>query len=169
MATEWVDVADNAVKIGLGALITIVGGWITLKLTLRHEIRKDVIVQRLRNIDKKTDRYIDFLSLSQTLMQKYLYESCDPGGDDYSNYMRLHNIVSLTSSPELRRYSFDTQYKVSQFILLRKPNEPEVIDSCRDAARNAVSMLQGVVSAELLQDKVALQDKQHARWAFWRK
>ncbi|WP_249523770.1 hypothetical protein [Escherichia coli] len=53
MATEWVDVADNAVKIGLGALITIVGGWITLKLTLRHEIRKDVIVQRLRNIDKK--------------------------------------------------------------------------------------------------------------------
>ncbi|MHD0335600.1 hypothetical protein ACYY4Z_27250 (plasmid) [Escherichia coli] len=40
MATEWVDVADNAVKIGLGALITIVGGWITLKLTHCHEIRK---------------------------------------------------------------------------------------------------------------------------------
>ena len=39
MATEWVDVADNAVKIGLGALITIVGGWSTLKLTHRHEIR----------------------------------------------------------------------------------------------------------------------------------
>ncbi len=28
MALEWVDVADSAVKIGLGALITIVGGWI---------------------------------------------------------------------------------------------------------------------------------------------
>lgn len=67
MATEWVDVADNAVKIGLGALITIVGGWITLKLTLRHEIRKDVIVQRLRNIDKKTDRYIDYRLISLAL------------------------------------------------------------------------------------------------------
>lgn len=53
MATEWVDVADNAVKIGLGALITIVGGWITLKLTHCHEIRKDAIAQRLRDIDKK--------------------------------------------------------------------------------------------------------------------
>lgn len=78
MALEWVDVADSAVKIGLGALITIVGGWITLKLTHLHEIRKEAVAQRLRDIDKKTDRYIDFLSSSQLLMQKYLYESCDP-------------------------------------------------------------------------------------------
>ncbi|EDC5554838.1 peptidase M14 [Salmonella enterica] len=160
MALEWVDVADSAVKIGLGALITIVGGWITLKLTHLHEIRKEVVAQRLRDIDKKTDRYIDFLSSSQLLMQKYLYESCDPGGEDYTDYMRLHNIVSLTSSSELRVYAFDTQAKVSQFILLRKPSD--LIDSYRNAARDSVSMLQGVVSAELLQDKAALQGKQQA-------
>ena len=169
MALEWVEVADSAVKIGLGALITIVGGWITLKLTHRHEIRKEAVAQRLRDIDKKTDRYIDFLSSSQTLMQKYLYKSCDPGGEDYTDYMRLHNIVSLSSSSELRVYAFDTQAKVSQFILLRKPNELDLIDSYRDAARNSVSMLQGVVSAELLKDKAALQGKQHAWWAFWRR
>ncbi|ELO1022252.1 peptidase M14 [Citrobacter freundii] len=167
MALEWVDVADSAVKIGLGALITIVGGWITLKLTHLHEIRKEAVAQRLRDIDKKTDRYIDFLSSSQLLMQKYLYESCDPGGEDYTDYMRLHNIVSLTSSSELRVYAFDTQTKVSQFILLRKPSD--LIDSYRNAARDSVSMLQGVVSAELLQDKAALQGKQHAWWAFWRR
>ena len=167
MALEWVDVADSAVKIGLGALITIVGGWITLKLTHLHEIRKEAVAQRLRDIDKKTDRYIDFLSSSQLLMQKYLYESCDPGGEDYTDYMRLHNIVSLTPSSELRVYAFDTQAKVSQFILLRKPSD--LIDSYRNAARDSVSMLQGVVSAELLQDKAALQGKQHAWWAFWRR
>lgn len=167
MAVEWVDVADSAVKIGLGALITIVGGWITLKLTHRHEIRKEAVAQRLRDIDKKTERYIDFLSSSQLLMQKYLYDSCDPGGEDYTDYMRLHNCVSLTSSSELRVYAFDTQAKVSQFILLRKPSD--LIDSYRDAARNSVSVLQGVVSAELLQDKAALQGKQHAWWAFWRR
>lgn len=33
MATEWVDVADNAVKIGLGSLLTILGGWLTLVMT----------------------------------------------------------------------------------------------------------------------------------------
>ncbi|MCQ6617938.1 hypothetical protein NO376_24895 [Escherichia coli] len=41
MATEWVDVADNAVKIGLGSLLTILGGgWLTLKLTQKHELKK---------------------------------------------------------------------------------------------------------------------------------
>lgn len=169
MAVAWVDVADSAVKIGLGALITIVGGWVTLKLTHRHEIRKEAVAQRLRDIDKKTDRYIDFLSSSQTLMQKYLYASCDPGGEDYTNYMRLHNIVSLTSSSELRGYAFVTQAKVSEFILLRKPNDKEVINSCRDEARNSVSMLQGVVSVELLHEKAALQGKPHAWWSFWRR
>ncbi|HDT5122354.1 TPA: peptidase M14 [Escherichia coli] len=166
MAVEWVEVADSAVKIGLGALITIIGGWITLKLTHRHEIRKEAVAQRLRDIEKKTDRYIDFLSSSQLLMQKYLYDSCDPGGEDYTDYMRLHNIVSLTSSSELRVYAFDTQEKVSQFILLRKPNEKDVINACRDAGRNSVSVLQGVVSAELLQDKAALQGKPRAWWSF---
>lgn len=159
------EVADSAVKIGLGALITIVGGWITLKLTHRHEIRKEAVAQRMRDIDKKTDRYIDFLSSSQLLMQKYLYESCDPCGEDYTDYMRLHNIVSLTSSSELRVYAFDTQAKVSQFILLRKPNDD--IDLYRNPARNSVSVLQGMVSAELLQDKTALQGKPHSWWAFW--
>ncbi|HEJ7277009.1 peptidase M14 [Serratia ureilytica] len=167
MSVEWVDVADSAVKIGLGALITIVGGWITLKLTHHHEIKKEAVAQRLREIEKKTDRYIDFLSSSQLLMQKYLYDSCDPGGEDYTDYMRLHNIVSLTSTPELRAYAFDTQAKVSQFILLRKSSD--LIDSYRDAARNSVSMLQGFVSAELLQDKAALQSEPHAWWAFWQR
>lgn len=161
------DVADSAVKIGLGALITIVGGWITLKLTHRHEIKKELAAQRLRDIEKKTDRYIDFLSLSQTLMQKYLFESCDPGGEDYTDYMRLHNIVSLTSSSELRVYAFDTQAKVSQFILFNKNSD--LIDSLRDAARNSVALLQGVVSEELLQDKAALQVKPHSWWTFWRR
>lgn len=52
MAVEWVEVADSAVKIGLGALITIAGGWITLKLTHRHEIRKEAAAQRLKDKEK---------------------------------------------------------------------------------------------------------------------
>lgn len=52
---------------------------------------------------------MDFLSASQLLMQKYLYESCDPGCDDYTNYMQLHNIVNSEAIlaldiPTLRRF-----------------------------------------------------------------
>jgi len=169
MAVEWVEVADNAVKIGLGSLITILGGWLTLRLTQQHEIKKNESEQRLKEIDKKTERYINFLSASQSLMQKYLYESCDPRSEDYAEYMRLHNIVSITSIPEIRLLAFDTQTKVSQFILIRKPNED--IDIYRNAARNACALLQGMVSDEILQDNVSLQggNKSHPWWMFWRR
>ncbi|WP_338628844.1 hypothetical protein [Enterobacter sp. JJBC] len=61
MAVEWVEVADSAVKIGLGALITIAGGWITLKLTHRHEIRKEAAAQRLKDKEKKQNGMWNFL------------------------------------------------------------------------------------------------------------
>lgn len=53
MATEWVDVADNAVKIGLGSLLTILGGWLTLKLTQKHELKKEAAVQGLKDKGNK--------------------------------------------------------------------------------------------------------------------
>lgn len=169
MAVEWVEVADNAVKIGLGSLITILGGWLTLRLTHQHEIKKNEYEQRLKEIDKKTERYVDFLSISQLLMQRYLYESCDPRSEDYTEYMRLHNIVSISSTPEIRLLAFDTQAKVSQFILVRKPNED--IDFYRNAARDACALLQGVVSEEVLQQKVSLRGANKSRpwWMFWRR
>lgn len=37
---EWVEVVDNAVKIGLGSLITLLGGGLTLRLTQQHELKK---------------------------------------------------------------------------------------------------------------------------------
>ncbi|HCT6262721.1 hypothetical protein CI698_12940 [Klebsiella pneumoniae subsp. pneumoniae] len=67
MATAWVDVADNAVKIGLGSLLTILGG-VTLKLTQKHELKKEAAVQRLKDKEIKTKRYGEFLVLSQSLM-----------------------------------------------------------------------------------------------------
>lgn len=49
MVTAWVDVADNAVKIGLGSLLTILGGGVTLKLTQKHELKKEAAVQGLKD------------------------------------------------------------------------------------------------------------------------
>ena len=37
----WIEVADTAVKIGLGALITAIGGFIILWKTHCHEVKKE--------------------------------------------------------------------------------------------------------------------------------
>ncbi|MEN4931263.1 peptidase M14 [Erwinia billingiae] len=153
MASEWVEVADNAVKIGLGSALTILGGYLTLKLTQRHELKKESVALELKETAKKTERYVEFLSLSQSLMQTYLYTQCSADGDDYVRYLRIHNEISVTSNNEIRHAAFETQLAVSQFITFNKGGNIELIDAFRDEGRNQVSAFQALANAELSQDR----------------
>ncbi|HBC5882145.1 TPA: peptidase M14 [Escherichia coli] len=153
MATEWVDVADNVVKIGLGSLLTILGGWLTLKLTQKHELKKEAAVQGLKDKEIKTKRYVEFLALSQSLMQKYLYEQCEANNDDYLAYLRIHNEITITSGLAIRKAAFKLQFDVSTFIFYNKIHDTELINALRDKARNSVSMFQAIVNEEICNGK----------------
>ncbi|HCJ9295731.1 TPA: hypothetical protein NV899_004496, partial [Escherichia coli] len=96
MATAWVDVADNAVKIGFGSALTILGGYLTLKLSQRHELRKEALIQRRKDFEVKTERYVNFLSNSRMMLQKYMLSDFKPDGDDYMELTRRHETLSLT-------------------------------------------------------------------------
>jgi hypothetical protein len=155
MAVEWTDVADNAVKIGLGSLITFLGGYLTLKLTQRHESRKERAALHLKEIDIRTGRYIDFLSMSQSLMQTYLFKDCRGDSDDYINYMRIHNEISVTSTDDIRTAAFHAQYAVSLFVTQNKEGDK-------------VALFQGLANAELRKERAALIDPPVAWWKLWK-
>lgn len=147
------DVADNTVKIGLGSLLTLLGGWLTLKLTQQHEIKKEAVAQHLKDIEKRTERYVDFLSLSQSLMQKYLWASCDGASEDYIKYMRIHNEISITSGEEIRVAAFNLQIAVSYFIIHNKNGDVEMTDILRRKGQDEVAKFQFIVSNELKTSK----------------
>lgn len=149
MATEWVDVADNAVKIGLGSLLTILGGWLTQK----HELNKEAAVQRLKDKEIKTERYVEFLALSQSLMQTYLYVQCEASNDDHLTYLRIHNKITITSGLAIRKAAFKPQFNVSTFIFYNKTHDIELINTMRDEARNSVSIFQTIVNEEICNGK----------------
>lgn len=149
MDVTWVEVADDAIKIGLGSLITLLGGYLTLRLTQRHEFRKEQTALRIKEIELKTERYIDFLAMSQSLMQTYLYTECNGHSEDYLNYMRKHNEISITSDNEIRLSAFKLQSAVSYFIFQNKQGEKELIDTLRVKGRNELSIFQAIVSEEL--------------------
>ncbi|AYN25663.1 peptidase M14 (plasmid) [Buttiauxella sp. 3AFRM03] len=153
MAVEWVDVADNAVKIGLGSFIALLGGGLTLKLTQQHELKKDTTTQELKEKEKKTERYIKFLALSQSLMQTYLYKQCEANDEGYLEYLRIHNEITITSSLVIRKAAFKLQYDVSTYILYNKDNDPDLIENLREVSRDSVSMFQAIVNEELCNGK----------------
>ncbi|HAS1025735.1 peptidase M14 [Enterobacter hormaechei] len=161
MATTWIDVADNAVKIGLGSLIALVSSWLTLKISQNHEIKKDALAQLNKDIDEKTKRYVEFLTSSQSLMQKYLFSQCSGGSDDYINYLRLHNELSITSNELIRIHAFQVQLAVSSFILQNKNSEMELITKLRNNGREEATKFQYLAFSELEELKQKNKAKKH--------
>ncbi|WP_370944558.1 hypothetical protein [Enterobacter hormaechei] len=170
MATEWVDVADNAVKIGLGSVLTILGGYLTLKLSQRHELRKEALIQQRKDFDVKAGRYIDFLSSSRMMMQKYMISPFRPDGEDYIEYTRLHETVSLmTTNHVMRQLAFDAYLAVSQACLMGTADRDEKAP-VRAAAEKAVNQFQANANDELRCEKEVIErmNKKNT-WKFWRR
>ncbi|MNB84300.1 hypothetical protein D3C76_852620 [compost metagenome] len=171
MAVEWVEVADNAVKIGLGSALTILGGYLTIKLSHGHELKKEALVQRRKDFDVKAGRYIDFLSTSRMMMQKYMISPFRPDGEDYIEYTKLHEMVSLMSTNRvMRQLAFDAYLAVSQACLMGTANRDEKAP-VRAEAEKLVSQFQANANDELRREKAAIEgiNKKTSSWKFWRR
>ncbi len=120
MATEWVDVADNAVKIGLGSALTILGGYLTLKLSQQHELRKEALIQRRKDFEVKAERYVNFLSCSRMMLQKYMMSSLRHDCEDYIEYTRLHETVSLTCAGTVAKLAMRQPFVLFKGLTFQK-------------------------------------------------
>ena len=170
MATEWVDVADNAVKIGLGSALTILGGYLTLKLSQQHELRKEALIQRRKDFEVKAERYVNFLFCSRMMLQKYMMSSLRHYCEDYIEYTRLHETVSLTcASNTMRKLAFDAYNAVSDACTMGTANRDEK-KPVREKAKVALDKFQGFASEELRHEKAAIEvmNKKRAFWSFGR-
>ncbi|CAI1908562.1 peptidase M14 [Serratia proteamaculans] len=153
MAVTWIDVIDNAVKIGLGSLIALLSGWLTLKLTQHHEIKREAKALLTEEMSIKTNRYIEFLTMSHSLMQTYLFTQCSGSSGDYLKYLRIHNEITITSDDEIRLAAFELQSAVSSFIVYNKSGERELVNSLRKLGTDKAAIFQYMAYAELLKMK----------------
>jgi len=146
----WVNVADTAVKIGLGALISAISGYVVLKIKLSHEERKEKESYYYRLQEEKKIKYVEFLSQSQSLVQSYLNTSCTADTDDYKNYLRSFNEVQIISNDEIRMAAYDLSSAVCQFIVIRKNDqEVELLKSMRNAVNEKTGIFQKLAQLEV--------------------
>lgn len=169
MAVEWVDVADSTVKIGLGSVIALITTCVTLKVTHRHEFKKELIAQRRKELDVKTERYINFLSSSRMMLQKHKFASFQHDSHDYIEYIRLHEIISVTAENDVRIHAFDTFSSVDQAITMGTAERVEK-KPIHDKAQEALQIFQVTVNSELRKEKESIEKSNTnlSFWKFWR-
>ncbi|KAF6625939.1 peptidase M14 [Pantoea sp. EKM10T] len=140
---EWASVVDSAVKIGLGALIAAVASYLTLCKTHRHEIRRDKILHQRQMTERKRLLYLDFLTASSVLTQKYRDTSCNADGVDYFDYQRLYHDVSISSDDEIRLGASNVLYVVNQYIVINKNGqEYELLKKMKEQVNDVLGMFQ---------------------------
>jgi hypothetical protein len=143
-----IDVVDSAVKIGLGAAIGAISSFYTLKRTQSFEVNKRKEESFNKLIDERKRTYIEFSSLSHTLIQKYQYQWCDVSGDDYQSYLLLHSKVQILS-PDIIRYAMAETFNAitvfisfSKEIISQDPETSELHDRLMSKAREKLAIFQ---------------------------
>lgn len=116
----YVEVWDSAVKIGLGAAIAAVSGYVMLRRTQKHEITKDTALHQREIRASKKLLYVDFLTTSHVLVQKYRDIQCRADGDDYFAYLKLYHELEIVADDPLRICAFNLLNAVNEFIAFRK-------------------------------------------------
>ena len=150
MEITWISVADTAVKIGLGALISAISGYVVLKVNLSYEERKEKQSYYYKQQEEKKIKYVEFLSQSQSLVQSYLITSCTADTDEYKGYLRVFNEVQIISNDEIRLAAYDLLSAVGQFVVIRK-NDQEVnlLKKMRHAVDEKTGIFQKLVQLEV--------------------
>jgi hypothetical protein len=150
MDLSWINVADTAVKIGLGALISALAAYIALIRSQSHEKEKENREHFYKRQEEKKSKYVELLVQSQELIQSHLYTSCSPDSDAYKKYLRAFNEVQIISNDPIRLAAFNLVSDVQAFIFLNKnQQEIDLVDKMVASAREKASIFQKVAQDEV--------------------
>lgn len=158
MASSWIEVADTAIKIGLGSLITALSGYLIIYTTHKHEVKKDqkhnfYALQKERKIV-----YVNFLALSHALVQKHLMTSSTCDTEEYNEYLRCYSEVQIISPDEMRLAAHKVLSSVNEFIVSNKTNpEYDLIKKMRKAVNDNSGYFEKL--AQLDVTKMYVQEK----------
>lgn len=150
MDLSWINVADTAVKIGLGALISALAAYIALIRSQSHEEEKENREHFYKRQEENKSKYVELLVQSQELIQSHLYTSCSPDSNAYKKYLRAFNEVQIISNDPIRLAAFNLVSDVQAFIFLNKnQQEIDLVDKIAASARENVSIFQKIAQDEV--------------------
>jgi len=147
----WIEVIDSAVKIGLGAMISAVAGFFMLFRNQKHEITKDEALHQRQIAASKKALYVDFLTTSHVLVQKYRDNQCRADGEDYFSYLRLYHELEIIANDPLRICAFNLLNAVNHFITLPKGDmqDNEIFRAMRGEVDNKIGEFQYLAKQDI--------------------
>lgn len=152
MDCAWVEVADTAIKIGLGAVVAGISGYLALIKGQSHEFEKE---RRARYYDlqkEKKTKYVEFLAQSQILVQTHIDKMASLECEAYLSYLRSFNEIQILVGDELRMAAYDVSSSVTAFVVWNKENpDQEVFKKLKSEALDKIGHFQKLAQSDVTQ------------------
>lgn len=150
MNCAWVEVADTAIKIGLGAVIAGISGYVAIIKGQSHEFEKERQAQFYDSQEEKKRKYVEFLAQSQILIQTHIAKMADLESEVYLSYLRSFNEIQILVGDELRMAAYEVSSSVTAFIVWNKENpDQEIFNRLKSEALNKIGYFQKLAQSNV--------------------
>jgi hypothetical protein len=116
MTTNWIDVVDTALKIGLGSLISMISGYLVLLKSQQHEASKDAIVRFYALQEERKQKYVELMSLGCLLSQDTPPSTKTIGSKEYIEFTSVHNQIQIIANNPIRTTAYNYYSSVNEYI-----------------------------------------------------
>lgn len=152
MDCAWVGVVDTAIKIGLGAVVAGISGYVVLIKSQSHELEKERRARYFDMQEEKKKKYVEFLAQSQILIQTHIDKMANLESEGYLTYLRSFNEIQILAGDELRMAAYDVSSSVTEFMIWNKEGtSQEVFESLKSKALNKIGFFQKLAQADVTQ------------------
>jgi len=150
MSITWVEVADTAIKIGFGAIVAAISGYVVLLKGQSHELEKDRRSRYYSLQEEKKAKYVVFLTQSQLLIQTHINKNADLESEAYLNYLRSFNEIQILVGDELRKLAYDVYTSVTEYIVCNKQSQvQEVAKNYKSEALSKIGKFQKLAQLDV--------------------
>jgi len=125
---DWINVASDAVKIGLGALISGVTSYCILKKTHANEIEKLKLEDLKKSTEFKAQNIIRFASVAHTLTYQHIEKKATFDSPEYIEFLNLFHSIFLFSEIKLKVSTSSLFDAVNNYISIGKESLSESRD-----------------------------------------
>ena len=152
MDCAWIGVVDTAIKIGLGAVVAGISGYVALIKSQSHELEKERRARYFDMQEEKKKKYVEFLAQSQILIQTHIDKMANLESEGYLTYLRSFNEIQILVGDELRMAAYDVSSSVTAFMVWNKENSnQDLFKNLKSEALNKIGYFQKLAQTDATQ------------------
>ncbi|WP_419240802.1 hypothetical protein [Photobacterium leiognathi] len=150
---DWVSIVDTAVKIGFGAGIAAISGYVSLIKNQTHETNKLKREHFYSLQSEKKQKYAEYLAQSDNLLKIFRYKNAETNSSELSDYSRIYHEIMIICDDSFRTIVATLYVSIIRYVNCSKePQEKKINEEYYDSVSKNIALFQKIAQEEVTKE-----------------